>query len=161
MALLRKGNRGPQAIATLREVVRLAPEHGAGHWSLARALAVSRQGRESWSHMSRAVELLPDRPDILRDAAWMLATYPDPDIRNGAEAVRLAERAARMGRPDDAMTQDTLAAAFAETGDFQRAVSTARNAAISARAGGRPGLAAQIQQRLDLYLNGRPYHEAP
>jgi len=54
------------------------------------------------------------------DYAWLLATSPEAKDRDGREAVRLAERAVRQRR--DCNTLDTLAAAFAEDGQFEKAV---------------------------------------
>lgn len=52
--------------------------------------------------------------------AWILATTEDPKVRDGKKAVRLAKKAVEIDR--SAMNLDTLAAAYAETGDFRKAV---------------------------------------
>ncbi len=54
--------------------------------------------------------------------AWDLATSPSPEKRDGSKAVKLAERACELSGWDDAKRLDTLAAAYAETGDFSSAV---------------------------------------
>jgi tetratricopeptide (TPR) repeat protein len=70
----------------------------------------------------------PDSPRMLDELAWLLATYPDSDARDGAEAVRLAERACKLTDRRDPALLATLAAAYAETGDFSRGVAAAEEA---------------------------------
>ena len=83
-------------------------------------------------------------------------------MRDGAEAVRLAGEAVRLGGDDHPDALDTLAAAYAAAGRFEDAVATARRAAARARA--TPGLeelAPGIEQRLRRYLRFEPYRAPP
>ena len=66
----------------------------------------------------------PDSPRMLDELAWLFATYPDSNARDGAEAVRLAERACALTDRRVPALLATLAAAYAETGDFSRGVFT-------------------------------------
>ena len=68
----------------------------------------------------------PDSPRMLDELAWLLATYPDSNSRDGAEAVRLAERACALTERRVPALLATLAAAYAEAGDFPRAVAPAK-----------------------------------
>ena len=70
----------------------------------------------------------PDSPRMLDELAWLLATYPDSYARDGAEAVRLAERACELTDRRLPALLATLAAAYAETGDFSRGVAAAEEA---------------------------------
>ena len=70
----------------------------------------------------------PDSPRMLDELAWLLATYPDSNARDGAEAVRLAERACKLTDRSVPALLATLAAAYAETGDFSRGVAAAEEA---------------------------------
>jgi WD40 repeat protein/serine/threonine protein kinase len=54
--------------------------------------------------------------------AWVLATDPDSRYRDGQRAVRLAERAVAVTWRESAAYLDTLAAAYAETGQFTNAI---------------------------------------
>jgi tetratricopeptide (TPR) repeat protein len=60
-------------------------------------------------------------PDVLNNVAWFRATCPDPNFRNGKEAVELATRACTLDKWQDADEIDTLAAAYAESGNFAEA----------------------------------------
>ena len=75
----------------------------------------------------------PDSPRMLDELAWLLATYPDSNARDGAEAVRLAERACALTDRRVPALLATLAAAYAETGDFSRAVAAGEEALSEAR----------------------------
>jgi tetratricopeptide (TPR) repeat protein len=70
----------------------------------------------------------PDSPRMLDELAWLLATYPDSNLRDGAEAIRLAERACALTDRRVPALLATLAAAYAETGDFSRGVAAGEEA---------------------------------
>ena len=108
------------------------------------------------AQLREALKLEPDRAAALRNMAWILATCPDPTVRNGPQAVGLAERAARLSAPDDPTLLDTLAAAYAEAGRFAEAVRTAERAAALAT----QPLAATLRARVALYEAGQAFREA-
>jgi len=70
----------------------------------------------------------PDSPRMLDELAWLFATYPDSNARDGAEAIRLAERACALTDRRVPALLATLAAAYAETGDFSRGVAAGEEA---------------------------------
>ena len=76
----------------------------------------------------------PDSPRMLDELAWLLATYPDSNSRDGAEAVRLAERACGLTDRRVPALLATLAAAYAETGDFSRGITAGEEALKRAQA---------------------------
>lgn len=86
----------------------------------------------------RLVSLRPDLHTVANDLAWLLATHPDAAARHGPEAVRWAEQACRASGFADWGMLDTLAAAYAETGDFDRAIATVDKALAVAPAEHRP-----------------------
>jgi hypothetical protein len=95
----------------------------------------------------------------MNNLAWLLATHPDPEIREPLVAIEFAERLRRDGerlRPDQL---DTLAAAYASAGRFPQAGLTASAAAELARATGQLELAQEIESRLRLYREKRPFIE--
>ena len=71
---------------------------------------------------------------MLDELAWLLATYPDSNSRDGAEAVRLAERACALTDRRVPAFLATLAAAYAEAGDFPRAIAAGEEALKRAQA---------------------------
>jgi hypothetical protein len=78
----------------------------------------------------------PDSSRMLDELAWLLATYPDSKSRDGIEAVRLADRACVLTERKVPPLLDTLAAAYAETADFPRAISAAEEALNRAHSSG-------------------------
>ena len=79
-------------------------------------------------------------------------------MRNGEEAVQLAERMVDAAGEEDLLLLDTLAAAYAEAGRFEEAVETAERALRAPVGEGMEAFPAQIQRRLELYRARRPYH---
>ena len=111
------------------------------------------------AHFRRVLEVRPDWPPSLAGLAWLLATYPDPAVRDAVEAVALAERAAEVTNHEEVGALDVLAAAYASAGRFDQAVTTARAALELASARDQESLAAGIRQRLQTYLRYRPYRQ--
>jgi tetratricopeptide (TPR) repeat protein len=58
---------------------------------------------------------------VLNNYAWVLATSPDDELRNGKRALELATKAAELTDHQTPHVLSTLAAAYAETGDFENA----------------------------------------
>ena len=67
----------------------------------------------------------PDQPNALNNLAWLLATSPDKQIREGQQAVRLAQRAVSLTNRREATVLATLASAYAEVGRFALQLPTA------------------------------------
>ena len=92
--------------------------------------------------------------------AWRLATTPRDSLRNGAEALRLAKLACEASDTPPPDRLDALAAAMAETGDYDGATRTARRAADLAQTAGDTQLAASIARRVAQYESKHPYRAA-
>jgi protein O-mannosyl-transferase len=103
----------------------------------------------------------PDSPRMLDELAWLLATYPDSKSRDGIEAVRLAERACDLTERRIPALLDTLAAAYAEAGDFPRALGAVEEALNRARASG-DNDAVQLSENILASLRDNfPYRQEP
>lgn len=148
-----------EAVGHFEKTIALQPENAGARYHL--AVALTRLGRigPAIDQHREALRLSPDWTLPLNDLAWILATHPHPAFRNGAEALRLAERACRLEGYRDANALDTLAAALAELGRFEEAADTARRAVERAEAAGEYPLAAECRSRLRIYLEGRPHRE--
>jgi tetratricopeptide (TPR) repeat protein len=117
--------------------------------------------REAVAQYRQALRLNPDLVGALNNLAWILAASPDDKLRNGAEAVPLAERACELTHYGKPVIIGTLAAAYAEAGRFPEAVATAEKAEQLATSAGLTAVAAKNRQLLELYRAGKPYHESP
>lgn len=158
MALVAE-KRVDEAVQVAAQAAAVAPQSALAHHSL--GLILSRAGREkeSIAALREAVRLAPDWPEALNNLAWALATSADATLRDGGEAVALAERACARTEFKLANMLDTLGAAYAEEGRFAEASRTAAMAVERAAALGQQGLAEQIAQRQDAYEAHRPYRE--
>jgi tetratricopeptide (TPR) repeat protein len=107
----------------------------------------------------KSIELGPENVNALNNFAWLLATCPDPQLRNGAKAVELAKRACELSRWEVPVMIGTLAAAYAEAGKFDKAVKTAEKARDLARAQEAEDLAKRNEELLEIYRNGKAYRE--
>jgi tetratricopeptide (TPR) repeat protein len=149
-ALLRQG-RGVEAETQFREWVRLDPTNAGAHQALARSLVHQDRLSEALDQFRRAVELRPDWPEALNGLAWLLATLPQAELRNGPEAVRLAERACALTGTNDIRFLSTLDAAYAQAGRFSEAVRTAHRVKDLAEAASQQEIAQAAQERLARY----------
>ena len=102
-----------------------------------------------------AVRGTPDNPVLLRRVAWFLATVPRDDLRNGARAVVLGERARQLTAGQDPMTLEAIAAAYAEQNRFAEAAALLREALVLARPGGNGAFVSVLEQELAAVLAGQ------
>jgi tetratricopeptide (TPR) repeat protein len=159
-ALLRKG-RIDEAIIQYQKVLQLHPDSADAHANLGSAWLAKRRVRDAMTEYTKALQIAPENLAAVSNLAWLLATSADPSLRNGSEAVRLAERAdSASSRSDQHPTVlRILAAAYAEAGQFAEAKETAQQALKAANVQGNTNLADALQGELALYDLGLPYHK--
>lgn len=95
-------------------------------------------------------------PQALNDYAWLLATSRHPAVRDGQQALTLAQQAVSRSRTPGYL--DTLAAAYAETGKFARAVAT-QQAALAMVPEGEAELTRELEAHLRAFEAGEPWRE--
>jgi len=147
------------AITHLERAVALRPDDVDAHRWLGQAYAIRRQDALAVSHLMRALEAQTDDPELLSHLAEILVGSSDASVRDGARAVVLAERAARLTSRRDARTLDILAVAQAAIGRFADAAATADEALRLARAQGNHALISELEYRVSAYKareNPRP-----
>ena len=143
----------------LAVVVRLAPADAYARSQLGLALAKTGRAEAAVASFKDAVRLAPETPIYLNQLAWVYATYPKRELRNGAEAVLLAEHACRLTQRQDVMFLQTLSAAYAEAGRFHDATRTAEEARSLATARKEQALAEALTRKLELYRASKPYRD--
>jgi Flp pilus assembly protein TadD len=141
----------------LQEACRLEPDNPKRHRKLAETfMQAGRLDLAAASYRrSLALEFLLEDANLL---ARILATHADPKVRNGAEAVRIAERMVAAAPREDAMLLDTLGTAYAEAGRFEEAAQAAERALQAPLPEGLEALVPEIRKRLELYRAGSAYH---
>lgn len=158
LALL-ENNQPRQAAEQFTESIRLSPNETRSHYRLAVALAREHNLKDAIFHYHEALRLTPDFADAMNELARLLACAPEAELRDGAEAVKLAEQACSVTKYEQADMLTTLAAAYAEAGRFQDAITAAQKARTLATGKGQSALAAKASELLDLCQSGRPLRE--
>lgn len=144
-------------IDKLRAELRAQPDSAELAFALGDELAVAGATAEAVTVLRTGLEHNPQNIQLANNLAWIMATSPDDHLRNGAEALRLAQVACAGESATNPTILDTLAAAQAETRDFDAAVATLQRAADLARQAGNTHLAAELAQRTKYYQEKRPF----
>ncbi len=146
-----------RAIADCEEAIRLDPKYSLAY--INRGIAWKARGGydRAISDFDEAIRLDPKDARPWNDRAWIEATCPDPTWRNGKKAVADATKACELSRWRAAHHLDTLAAAYAEAGDFDVAVKWQTKALEIAPVKKR----FDYQSRVDLYKVHKPYRDEP
>jgi tetratricopeptide (TPR) repeat protein len=105
------------------------------------------------------VKLDPQSDDALNGLAWLLAACPEAKHRDGKRAVELATKACQLTGWKDVNCIDTLAVAYAETGDFDQAIKYEKQAieGLTKDEDKKPG--DEFRARLKLFEEKKPYHD--
>jgi formylglycine-generating enzyme required for sulfatase activity len=142
-----------KALADYDRTLRLNPGYARAYYNRALVRRLKKEYVGALSDYGEALRLNPKDVNAYNMQAWLLATCPDPSLRDGKRAVESAKRACELSGWKYAHCLDTLAAAFAELGDFAQAVQFQRQAL---EVGG-PNLDQGYRRRLELYEAGKPY----
>lgn len=154
-----KEGRAGEAAKHFEKTLQLNPEYLPALNNLGAAYYAQGKTRQSIICYNKVLELEPNNIDALNNLAWLRATEEDPDYRNSEDAIRLATNACKLANYEKPYPLDTLAAAYAASGRFGEAATTAEKALEQAQFLGDKELAKEIQKRLYLYQAGRPYVE--
>jgi tetratricopeptide (TPR) repeat protein len=154
-----KQGRAEDALPELLKAVAIRPHFASGEEAVASAYEALGNSREALVHWHRAQAIDSGSATARQGIAWVLATAADATVRNGAEAVVWAKSANDLAPADDAGALDTLAAAYAEDGQFPRAIALASRALDVSVANGNASFAKEVRARLRLYKQHTPYHE--
>ncbi|MGA3267169.1 MAG: tetratricopeptide repeat protein [Verrucomicrobiota bacterium] len=144
-----------EAIRHFQRAVEITPT-GEAYYNLGYAMRRKGRAAEAAVCFQKALDLQPQFPRAQINLAWMLATWPDPSVRNGGKAVALAEQANELAKNADPRTLRTLAAAYAETGRFPEAESSAKRALALAEAQTNAWLINVLPAEIKLYQSESP-----
>ena len=147
-----------KAIADGTKAINLSPGQPAVY--INRAIAWDGKGEydKSIADYNQAITLDPSDASARNRLAWLQATCSDPRYRNGREAVEIARWICERSSWKVGVYLDTLAAAYAEVGDFDaarkwlaRAIEIEKNDTLKQ----------EYRSRLSLYGQGKPYRQEP
>lgn len=147
------------AAESFQEALRLDPNFAEAHHNLAVVYAQLRDWKQANTHYRRVLELEPEHPRALHSLAWNLATAEDDSVRDGPEALELAQKLTQDVDPMNPSYWTTLGAALAETGQFDQAVDAAETAQKLARQRGDQGAYFSAAECLKVFQQTRPYRD--
>ncbi len=149
--------RSDDAAAHCAEAVRLKPDSANAQNNLALVLFSQGKFQEAVAHYDLALSLDPGYADAHNNRAMMMAACPEAKYRDGKRAVESATRACELTDWKSAACLDTLAAAHAEAGNFDAAISSQMRALEVLKD---ERQRADFRSRLVLYQAKKPYREA-
>jgi tetratricopeptide (TPR) repeat protein len=142
------------AIKNYTEAIRLDPKKATLYNDRGDAWLHEKSYDKALADYGQAIRIDPRDPNGYRKRAWIWATCADDQVRDGKKAVASATKACELGQWKDAGAIDTLAAAYAEAGDFDAAVKWETKAVGMVGTGGdKEG----FEERLGLYRKGQAY----
>lgn len=142
-----------QALADFNSALQIDPQFAPAWEAGGAARQAKGDAVKAIANYRRAIEIDSTFDRAHNNLAWLLATSPDEEIRDGAAAVRHATKANELASYSDAGYLDTLATAFAEMGEFEQAVTRAKEALEKAADPQKPA----IEARLKLYEQDKPF----
>jgi tetratricopeptide (TPR) repeat protein len=150
-----------KAIPEMIEVSKADPTNAAPHRILGDCYNDTGNTADAIKEYQLCLKLEPTNVIVLNNLAWIYAAHYAATFRNGPEGVKAGEKACDLTEWKEPMFIGTLAAAYAEAGDFDKAVSAAQKAHDLAEAAGFKDLAATNENLLKLYQTRQPFHEKP
>lgn len=146
--------------AARRHLMRATGLHFEPAYCLRLAVVQKRLGedREAVESLRRGLQAAPGNVELQSELAWILATTSDHDLRDGPQALTLAQAAVDASGGAHERAVEALAAAHAETGDFIRASKILHGELAPGREVS-PARRERLQRALELYGDLRPYHE--
>jgi protein O-mannosyl-transferase len=155
-ALLEK-NQIDDAIAHYRKATEVQPQNLDFHNNLGNALLKRGLEGQAIAEFEKALSIDPTSVAARANLSWILSTSFNSAHRRGFRAVELAQQANTLSGGRDPVILNALAAAYAETGQFSKAIATAQQA-LKLTAQSNPPLTKLLQQEIALYRGGLPYH---
>lgn len=146
-----------KAIADFNQEIRLQPKSSGAYVDRAAAWRGKAEFDKAIADYAEAFRLAPDDAVIKNAFAWFLATCPEGRYRNGKRAIALATSACDSSGWNQSAYIDTLAASYAEAGDFAHAITYQRQAID--RSAADSDETEGMKGRLRLYSEKTPYRE--
>ena len=148
-----------EAVMQYEKAIALKPTNSTAIQELSGYYLGNRRFADAIRILRIGTEKAPDNVTFLNMLAKLLAMCGDAKLRDGPTAVTLASKASQLTQDREPSVLATLAGAYAETGDFARAVEVARKAVRLAEEARQDELAALIRTQLDGYLKNQPYRD--
>jgi len=146
-----------EGLQDLDTAVRMMPKDAALRLQRADLYLAIRSHGTALEDYRAAATLNPQSGHALRGMAWVMSTAPDQKIRNAEEGVKLAQRAMELDGNNDPRYIETLAAAYANSGQFEAASELLKHALESAKG----EAVGRMQAQIAVYKEGKPFRDGP
>jgi tetratricopeptide (TPR) repeat protein len=158
--VLMRLKRQDDALADVDTAVTLMPDNPEAYFFRGRLRFARNEYSQARADFERVLERTRDpQSRVLNAVAWFFATCPDESARDGKKSVLLATKACELTQWKNASLLDTLAAAYAEAGDFDQAIKwQSETLKLYDDAG---DSRSEMQKRLALYKQHKAYREGP
>jgi len=147
------------AIYNYRKALQVNPDFFKAYYNIARILSNQGNIDEAIYNYQKALRINNETPQALYNLSWIYSTSEKRRYRNGINAVKLAEKLCMLTDYQQPLALDALAAAYAENGNFEKAVETAQKALELALQLGPEEHVIGLKKRLKLYQAERPYRQ--
>lgn len=147
-----------EGIALIKRSIDLKPKQPEFRYELARSLVAANHLAEAIQEYRATLQIDPDYLPAEKELAWLLATCPQPELRNAKEALAIAQRLIDKGGKDDPSILSIADVASGESGDFTNAITFAESARFLYFQRGDTNSAAQADKRIELYRQQKPFH---
>ena len=153
---LRRSGRTEESLLHYEQVIRIDPHVVGAPFGYAMALVGLQRYQQARDRLTEAMKKFPDQPAFAHALARLLASSPDPHVRDGGRALALAHKL----REQDPSTDlgETMAMALADLGRYVDAAALQRRMMKIANRAGRDDLAQGMAQNLRLYERREPCH---
>jgi serine/threonine-protein kinase len=151
---LRRTRQVRASLVPYEEALKLNPQAAQARWGYALALVRLNRHREAVDWLTSAMALHPDRPEFTHLLARVLASAPDPSVRDGQRAMQLVESLLTGEKTTE--LGETMAMALAEVGDFRQAAAIQRGVLDAVRRGGVAEDMRRIEANLEMYERQQP-----
>jgi tetratricopeptide (TPR) repeat protein len=139
-----------RAIELYRQAIKLNPSNVDAFTMVGRAELIRGNYAAALAASREVLKIRPDKAMFRTQVAWLLATIPDDQLRDGAEALRLVKDLPQVPRYPDMRWLLAYAAALAEVGRFEEAAA-AQLQALSAAQSQRPNAVQELSVQLESY----------
>ena len=139
-----------------RKALALDPKLSEAHNNFAAFLLQQGNVSEALIHFQSSADLEPGNPSFIKNLAWVLSTASRDNLRDGKKGLQLALKINRQTEGKDPLILRTLAAAYAETGDYTKALETAHRALALAQQQGNKELSENLRTEIAFYEAGKP-----